>query len=332
MKKVLCIMLFLSLILATVGCDKQEKQSKEVEQSLIKTAVMLDWTVNTNHTGLYVAKEKGYYEELGLEVDILEMGDPGPAQLIAAGQLDFGISYQEQVTNARAEDIPIVSIAAIIQHNTSGFASLKEDELERPQDLEGKNYGGWGSPMEHAVISAIMKEDGADPDKVNYIDIGAADFFSVIGKQVDFTWIFYGWDGIRAKQENKPLNIIMLKDFAEFLDYYTPTIITSEKLIEEEPDLVKKFMEATSKGYEFAIANPKEVAEILVKYAPELNKEMVFESQEWLAKQYQADASQWGWQEKEVWERYALWMEQQGLLSKMIESERAFTNEFLPEK
>jgi ABC-type nitrate/sulfonate/bicarbonate transport system substrate-binding protein len=324
----MCIVFIATL----VGCNNNQGSQGEVQQAPLKTTVMLDWTVNTNHTGLYVAKEKGYFEEQGLVVEILEMGDPGPAQLIAAGQLDFGISYQEQVTNARAVDIPIVSLAAIIQHNTSGFASLSRDNVKRPKDLEGRSYGGWGSPMEHAVINAIMKEDGADPEKVNYIDIGAADFFSVIGKQVDFTWIFYGWDGIRAKQENMSLNIIMLKDFADFLDYYTPTIITSEKLIDEQPELVHKFMEATSKGYEFAIEHPKEAADILLKYAPELNKDLVEESQDWLAKQYQADAPQWGWQEKEVWERYARWMTEQDLLPKMIEPEKAYTNDFLPHR
>lgn len=331
MKRIIICILVISLLLLFVGCSKKQNIQGQKEQApLTKTAVMLDWSINTNHTGLYVAKEKGFYSEQGLEIDILEMGEPGPAQLIAAGKLDFGISYQEEVTNAIASDVPIVSLAAVIQHNTSGFASLQKDNIVRPQDLQGKKYGGWGAPMEHAVINAIMKQDNADPEKVEYIDIGAADFFSVIGKEVDFTWIFYGWDGIRAEQENKPLNIIMLKDYAEFLDYYTPTIITSEKAIKERPELVEKFMTATSKGYEYAIANPKEAAGILIKYAPELNNELVYASQEWLAKQYKADAPQWGWQKKEVWERYAVWMNEQKLLPKMIETENAFTNDFLP--
>ncbi|MDX9871643.1 MAG: ABC transporter substrate-binding protein [Clostridia bacterium] len=313
------------------GCSSNAGgQGGKAGEPLTKTAVMLDWSVNTNHTGLYVALEKGYYREQGLDVEILQMGDPGPAQMIAAGQLDFGVSYQEEVTNARAADIPVVSLAAVIQHNTSGFASLKEDNLVRPRDLTGKRYGGWGAPMEHAVISAIMHQDDADAETVEFIDIGAADFFSVIGRQVDFAWIFYAWDGIKSQLESKPLNIIMLKDYAEFLDYYTPTIITSEETIAEKPDLVRKFMAATSQGYEFAIANPQEAAEILLKYAPELDAELVKKSQDWLAAEYQADAPQWGWQDQKVWERYAAWMAEQELLPRMIETEKAFTNEYLP--
>ena len=309
------------------GCSKKADLSAK---QLTKISVMLDWTPNTNHTGLYVAKEKGYFAEQGLDVQILQSGDPGPAQLIAAGKIDFGVSHQEEVTNARANGVPLVSLAAVIQHNTSGFASLKKANLLSPRDLEGKRYGGWGSPDESAVIEAVVKNDGGNPAKVKLIDIGAADFFSIIGKEVDFTWIFYGWTGIEAELRNVPLNIIMLKDYDEALDYYTPVIVTNEKILAERPELVKKFMAATAQGYEFAITEPDEAAQILLKHAPELDAALVAASQKWLSSQYQADAPQWGWQDKEVWSRYAVWMFERGLLSQIIDADSAFTNGFLP--
>lgn len=328
--KILSLFLIMVLIVIFAGCSSQKQQAKKEE--LTKVTIMLDWTPNTNHTGLYVAKDKGFYQEQGLDVEILQSGAPGPAQLVAAGQIDFGVSYQEEVTNARAADIPLVSLAAVIQHNTSGFASLKEDNLTRPSNLEGKRYGGWGSPAEHAVIEAVMVKDQADPKTVEFVDIGAADFFSIIGKQVDFTWIFYGWDGIQAGLKDIPINIIMLKDFDEALDYYTPVIITSENNIKENSEVVKKFMKAASQGYEFAIKNPQESAQILLANAPELDKNLVVESQKWLADQYQADAPQWGMQKTEVWTRYAKWMFDKKLLNKEIDIDKAFTNEFLPGK
>ncbi|MGI6145132.1 MAG: ABC transporter substrate-binding protein [Peptococcia bacterium] len=333
MKKNIGLFLLLTFMLALFisACGSQESQENNDATSLIKTRVMLDWTPNTNHTGLYVALEKGFYQEEGLDVEILEAGDVGPDQLVAVGEVDFGVTYQENVTHARAADIPLVSLAAVIQHNTSGFASLKNDNLLRPRDLQGKRYGGWGSPAEHAIIEAIVTNDGGDPETIDFIDIGSTDFLSVIGKQVDFYWIFQGWDGIRAEQQNVPLNVIMLRDYESALDYYTPVIVTNEDNIAQKPDLVRKFMAATSKGYQYCMENPEESAEILLEAVPELDAQLVKASQKWLASQYQADAPYWGWQDRKVWENYANWMLEKQLLNKEIEAEKAFTNEFLPD-
>lgn len=331
MKKYVSLIVVIMLILGLAGCASPSPQTKnEPTPQPVKVTVMLDWTPNTNHTGLYVAKEKGYYQEQGLEVEILQSGDPGPAQLIAAGKIDFGVSFQEQVTHARAQDIPIVSLAAVIQHNTSGFASLKDQGITRPKGMEGKRYGGWGTPEEQAIIEAMMARDNADPRKVKQIDVGETDLLTGLGKNFDFTWIYYGWQGVEAELRNMQLDMVMLKDFDPALDYYTPVLITSEKNITERGDIVRKFMAATAKGYEFAITSPDEAATHLLKNAPELNKELVVNSQKWLSSQYKADATQWGMQKKEVWSSYAQWMLERKLLPKPVDTEKAFTNEFLP--
>ena len=142
-----------------------------------KIQFVLDWTPNTNHTGLYVAKEKGFFKEEGLDVEIMLPGEAGADQLVAAGKAQFGIGAQESLTAARAQDIPIVSIAAILQHNTSGFASLKKDGIESPKDYEGKTYGGWGAPVEQAVISSLMAKEHADANQVEYHQHGQLRLF-----------------------------------------------------------------------------------------------------------------------------------------------------------
>ena len=114
----------LSLLLTACGTD-QSKESKK-KGDLEKIQFVLDWTPNTNHTGLYVALEKGFFKDEGLDVEIMLPGEAGADPLVAAGKAQFGISAQESLTAARTQDIPIVSIAAILQHNTSGFASLKK--------------------------------------------------------------------------------------------------------------------------------------------------------------------------------------------------------------
>jgi ABC-type nitrate/sulfonate/bicarbonate transport system substrate-binding protein len=271
----------------------------------------------------------GFYDSEGLDVKLIQPGEDDSTQIVASGKVDFAISGQESVTLARVKDIPIVSIAAIIQHNTSAFASLKEMNIKTVKDFEGKRYGGWGSPIEKAVIQSVMTDAGGDYGKVKFITLGATDFVNSIGRDSDVQWIFYGWEGIDAKLKGKDLNLIMLKDLNPVLDYYTPLIVTNENHVNSQKALVKKFMRATVKGYEFAVKHPDESATILLKNAPELNKELVKQSQTWISPQYTADAKSWGIQKNEVWKRYADWLFEHKQIEKNIQIEKAFTNEFL---
>ena len=335
-KKLFLSMLFLTLMIlsACQSAESGEATQTETEtepQERTDVTVILDWVPNTNHTGLFVAQEKGWFEENGLTVNIIQPGEAGVEQAVASGSAEFGVSYQEAVTMARAEDVPIVSIAAVIQHNTSGFASRAEVGIEGPADFEGKTYGSFGSPVEKPILDLLMSCADADGDQVEFIDTGYADFLSITERDVDFAWIFYGWDGINAENKGIDLNVVMLNEWQECVpDYYTPVLITNETLISEQPDIAAAFMAATARGYNFAIENPDEAADILLAAAPESDTELVKASQEWLAEQYQADAPQWGVQSEEVWQRYSDWLAGQGILAKTIDGATAFTNEFLP--
>ncbi|WP_298403144.1 ABC transporter substrate-binding protein [uncultured Chloroflexus sp.] len=326
--------LLFTLMMVLTACGSGTATPSSPQTPLTNVRVGLDWTPNTNHTGLYVAQDKGYYAQQGLAVEILGAQEGGTVeQLVAAGRLDFGISYQEGVTQARVEGVPIVSIAAIIQHNTSGFASRAEEGITSPRDFIGKKYGAFGSPVEEAVIRGLLECVGAGEqfDQVKFVDIGSSDFFVATERdEVDFVWIFKGWTGIEAEVRGVPLNIVMMNDVQCIPDYYTPVIITSEKLIAERPDLVRRFLAATSAGYRFAIEQPAEAADILLKAAPELDAELVRRSQQYLAGQYQAEAPRWGEQKLAVWRTYAQWMAERNLIARMIEPEKAFTNDFLP--
>ena len=329
MKRIFCLILTVCVLLTGLtGCTA--KKSETQTASLQKVTVMLDWFPNTNHTGLFAAKDLGYYKAEGLDVEIVQPSEGGNPQLIAAGKADFAISYQEEVTIARSQDIPVVALAAVIQHNTSGFASPLDKNIKSPRDFEGKTYGGWGSPAETAVLKALMTKYGADFNKLKIVNIGSADFFASMQKGIDFSWIFYGWTGIEAKQKGMDLNFIELKNEDTAFDYYTPVIIASESEIANNPELVAKFMRATAKGYDYAVKSPDKAAAILLKNAPELNKDLVIDSQKYLAKEYQADASRWGEMKTEVWKGYADFMFNNKLIDKNIDVNKAFTNKYLP--
>ncbi len=332
-KKIIVLLFAVILMMSlTAGCAKNE-QAAPAGENLKKVKLLLDWVPNTNHTGLYAAKDKGYFKEVGLDVEIIQPSEGGSADLIAAGQGDFGISYQEQVTYARTSKnpLPVKAIAAIIQHNTSGFASPVAKNIKSAKDFEGKRYGGWGSPVEEAMLKALMQKEGADFSKLERVNIGAADFFTSVQKDVDFTWIYYGWDGVAAQHRNFPINFMKLQDLDADLDFYTPVIIASEDLLNKEPELTKQFLKAVTKGYEFAITHPEDAVKSLLKEVPEIDEQMAVASQKYLAEEYQADAGRWGEMEEEMWANYGQWMYEQGLLENKLDAKTAFSNAYLPE-
>ncbi len=324
-KKILLLLLIISLAAAS-GCGS----SSSVDPEMKKVTFMLDWVPNTNHTGIYVAKEKGYFAEKGLEVDIVQPSQGSAMDLVATGKAQFGVSHQEEITMARSAGVPVVSVASVIQHNTSGFASKKELNIVDPKDFEGKKYGGWGSASEEATLKTVMLKAGADPDKLDIINIGASDFFTVINRDIDFAWIFYAWTGIEAEIRGVPLNTIMVKDLDPALDYYTPVLFTTEQVIEDSPELVRDFLAACAMGYQYAAENPDQAADILISQVPEIDSELVKRSQRWLSPRYIDDAPRWGEQKKEVWQNYTRWMSEHKLLPGDVDVDLAFTNKFLP--
>lgn len=295
--------------------------------------LMLDWTPNTNHLGIYVAQANGYYQEANLTVAIVEPTDFTPEAALDAGLVEFGIGFQEFTSLAMAEGTEVISIAAIIQHNTSGFATdSASNPVESPADLAGLTYGGFSFPeLENPVLSLLLSCDDAAWNEDDYLDIGYTDPIELLTRdRIDVAWIFYGWQGIRGETEGTELDTLMLQDYADCVpDYYTPILLTSQTMIAENPEVVAAFVQATARGYANAIADPETAAEILLEAVPELDSDIVQNSALWLADQYQADAPRWGQQELAIWQGFTDFLIDNALIAE-LDVETVFTNEFLP--
>jgi len=322
-------LLIVSLLLVAVLAGACGSAASE---DLTPVKLMLDWVPNTNHTGIFVARDKGYFREAGLDVEIIQPGEVYPEAAVASGATDFGISFQESVTIARAEHVPIVSIAAVLQHNTSGFASLADLNVTSPADFEGLRYGAWGTPAETPTLKALMEGSGADFSKLEMVTTGFSDSLALLAeKQVDLAWIYYGWEGIQAKQKGIELNVVMMEDyFGSVPDFYTPVVITSESNIANRTEVVKALLEALSQGYTFAAEHPDEAADVLLAAVPELDSNLVKESQTWLSSYFIAEAPRWGEQKESVWQDYADWMLENDIVTTSVAAKDAFTNQFLP--
>lgn len=332
-KKIYIVVLTVFLLLGLVACGSKEGTAKHERKDLEKVTFVLDWTPNTNHTGLYVAQEKGYFEEVGLDVEIQQPPEGGAELLVASGKADFGVSFQDSMAAALiGEDaLPITAVAAVIQHNTSGIISRAGEGMDRPKGMEGHNYATWNGAIELATLEQVVEADGGDFSKVEQIPSTVTDEVSALKtKSVDSIWIFYGWAGVKTELEDLETDYFEFADIDSVFDYYTPVIIANNDFLKDDPETAKAFMEALSKGYQFAIKNPEEAAEILCKATPELDKELVVASQKYLAKEYQAEAERWGYIDAERWNNFYKWVNSKKLIEGEVPLDTAFTNEYLP--
>ena len=321
------LMMAIVMVMMLSGCG-----NKASDNGLEKVTFVLDWTPNTNHTGLYVAQELGYFEEAGLEVEIQQPPEDGAAVLVASGRADFGVSFQDSMAAALAGDdaLPITAVASVIQHNTSGIISRAGEGMDTPKGMEGHSYATWNGAIELATLEEVVKADGGDFSKVELIPSTVTDEVSALKtNSVDSIWIFYAWAGVKTELEGLDTDYFEFADIDPVFDYYTPVIISGNKFLEENPETAKAFLGALQKGYEYAIQNPEEAAEILCKAAPELDKKLVLASQQYLAEEYQAEAEYWGYIDPARWNGFYQWVNDNGLVEDPVPLDTGFTNEFL---
>ena len=330
-KKIVAIIMSLMMLFSLTACGKGDGDSKKGD--LTKITFVLDWTPNTNHTGLYVAQELGYFEEAGIEVEIVQPPEDGAEVLVASGEAQFGVSFQDSMAPALTGDnpLPITAVAAIIQHNTSGIISRKGEGMDTPKGMEGHSYSTWNGPIELATLEQVVETDGGDFSKVELIPSTVTDEVSALKtNSTDSIWIFYAWAGVKTELEGLETDYFALADIDPVFDYYTPVIIAGNEFLDENPDTAKAFLEALTKGYEYAIENPEEAADILCEAVPELDKELVLASQQYLASQYQADASKWGYIEPSRWNNFYNWLNENDLVETDIPENTGFSNDYLP--
>ncbi len=346
MKIIRHILMLLCISIAFVSCIRGKDNNKDDEKkstkshvlaeaknnNLTKVNLLLDWTPNTNHLGAYVARELRFFADESLEVSIDKVGDTSVALVVGNDKAAFGYTSQSAVTRARAADSPIslVAIAAIIQHNTSGFAGLKSSGIQTPKDFEGKKYSSYGIDSEKPTLDDIMSAFGGDVEKVTFVPGGQIDLLQGIQSNFfDIIWIFEGWQAIAAREKNIDLFYIPLVDIDTNFDYYTPVIASSQKYLSENRDTTMRFMRALKKGYEWSVENPEEAAAILYEAEPFLDKNLVLQSALFLASKFIDDADTWGIMKQEPWDNYTRWLQKKELISNSFSVEGAFTNEFV---
>ena len=325
-RRALCLMAALALALCLGGAALAENTP---------ITFVLDWTPNTNHTGIYTAIAKGYFDEAGLDVTVVQPPDDGAEVLVASGQAQFGVSFQDTMADALSGDtpLPITAVAAVVQHNTSGIVSRKGEGMDRPRGMEGHSYATWEWPVEQATVRQVVEADGGDFSKVVMIPSTVTDEVSALqSRSVDSIWIFYGWAGVACEQAGLDIDYFAFSDIDPVFDYYTPVIIGSDSFLNDHPDAARAFVEAMAKGYTYAAEHPAEAADILMEAVPELadSRELIYASQDYLSAAYIADAPAWGVIDPARWSAFYQWLNEYHLVEGDLDPTAGFTNDFLP--
>jgi ABC-type nitrate/sulfonate/bicarbonate transport system substrate-binding protein len=334
---VLLIIVVVGVFMLRGATTTTSPQGAKTPTTMTRMTLALDWTPNTNHTGIYVAMAKGWYRDQGINLQLLPYSsNVNPDTLVSTGKADVGVSSTESVVADDATGQPVVSIAAIIQHNTSALVTRADTGLNSPRDLDGKTYGGFGAPYESAVVGEIIKHAGGKGTFKN-VTLNVDPIEALKSKQIDFAWIYEGWEGIQAQREGLKLNTFYITENG-VADYYTPTIITGPNEIKQKSDLLHRFMAATAQGYEFARTYAKESAQILIDQNKGVFPDtgLVFASQDYLSPRYADPGRKWGLQDAAAWHGYPEFMlSSNGILDasgkpvKSMNFDALYTNQFL---
>lgn len=331
MKKLICLTLSFLMIFVFAACS-----NNNADDSLTEITLCLDWTPNTNHTGFFVADKLGYYKEAGIKISVVQPPENGAELMTSSGQAQFGISFQDTLADLFSlENVPgITAVAALLQHNTSGIISRKGEGVTSPKGLEGKRYSTWDWPIEQATVRHVMEKDGGDFSKLTLIpNVITNEAEALKNGDTDAVWIYYAWSGVACETAGLDFDYFAFTDIDSVFDYYTPVLVANNSFLEENPETARAFLEATKKGYEYAVGNPEEAARILVEgdTTGSLNDSLSFvtASQKWISEKYIDDAESWGVFEADRWNAYFSWVYKEGLIAKEIPANYGFTNDYL---
>lgn len=316
---VLLVSLFLTACGGSDATAPETGADKSDPSALTEVSIMLDWYPNAVHSYLYVAQEKGYFAEEGIKADIQFPATPtDPLNLAAAGKVTLGLYYQPDVIIARANDIPVKSIASIVRSPLNHIVLLEDSPIQSPKDLEGKKVGYPGIPLNEALLETMVKHDGGDFSKVDMIDVGFELGSSVVSEKVDSVigaYINHEVPVLKAKgYETRNFNPV---------DYGVPAyneivLVTSDETWKNDQKSIQAFWKAAKKGYEFMKENPEAALEILINNQDEANfpldEEVEKQSLEILLPKMEEDGAVFGSQDEQSWTEVRDWMYEAGLI------------------
>lgn len=314
-----------SIICIGLACSESDRADTEV-------SLALDWFPNSNHAGIYVALNNGFFEDEGLEVNVYTPSDPASVlQSVGAGRDDFGISYQTDLLQARSNGVQVVSIMGIVQHPLNSIMTLSDSGITRPSQLRGKKIGYPGIPSNEGLLATMLESDGLSISDVQLVDVGFALVQALASNSVDaIIGAYWTHESIVLELEGIPVNIIRMEDWG-VPDFYELVLITGDFTVKSRNEIAQKIVRALKRGFDHAYSDPQGSIDDLVMLGGDaVLTDVERRGVELLLPMWMdPDSPSFGWQETSRWNSFGDWMKSQGLIANDLDVSKAFTNEFI---
>jgi NitT/TauT family transport system substrate-binding protein len=318
--------IFMVMAWVVTGCSSTNQPVVAAEPATPVT-VQLAWENTAEYAGFYEAEEKGYYATENLAVKLNELGETSPIDEVAAGKADFGVTSADTLLSARAKGSPLVAVATIYQRSPVAFISFAEKNITRPQDLVGKKVLVHFAGTTGLVYRALLASQDIDPSTVE--GVARTDFTNkpLVDGEVDVMDAFITNQPVQLTQEGHKLNAILASDYG--IDVYANVIFTSEATIANKPELIERFLRATTQGIQGAVQDPKGAAALAVARNSELSLESETESMNRSLPLLNPAGGRPGTMRPEDWEITHQILIDQGILSKPLDLKAAYNLSFL---
>lgn len=302
-----------------------------------RVRISLDWTPNANHSGFIAALHHGWYKEAGIDVEIQHPGNDNytqsPAKKVELGLVDLALCPMESLLSYRTKEkaFPLKAIAAVLQNDLSSIAVLQDSGIERPAQLDGKTYASYKARYEDAIVASLVRNDGGKGDLVLQYPERLGIWNILLENKADSTWIFDNWEGVQAKLGGVALRHFKMADYG--IPYgYSPVLVGNEAYIAEQSETLRAFLAATTKGFAWAASNSEKMADLLLDWVPEADKDkaMLVAAQDATSAHYiSSKTGSWGHMDEQKVEAYLKWLLEKGLETTPFAVDTLVTNELL---
>jgi len=322
-KKIFAISIAISLLCAAIAISLLLWLSAP---AISKISVILDFFANPNHVPIYVAVEKGFFAAEGIEVEILIPANPSdPVKLAAVRTVDVALTPQINFLIAKAADLPLIAIGALIETSLGGLLSLKEYEIEELSDLRGKRIGYSLAPLEPILWRTMLASVDVGSDEIELINVGFNTVLSLLSHNVDAIGAFRNFELPQVELLGHEPVYFPQEDYG-VPETYEILLAVNQKLLEERSEELRAFIAGLAQGIAYTREHPQEAFEVFLHARPdlddELNRRAYAATLPLYAERARHDAPQ-------KWESMQGYLFQNGLIDKLFPLEELYTNEFL---